>query len=182
MTDTIALDIIKKHLDSISVKRQKKTNIIVKDFYHIKNIKNGLDAAWLCFENFEGVESKLEGLKVKKIYLENVNIPNFCALDLFTSKSFFENNKNLCKDFKKGTEEAIKIIINDLDYALYVYYSKTKQEKTELMNSIIEDTYKRFLTPFHNSLEKWKSLYDYTIKNKISDISQTEYSSMFANI
>ena len=182
VTDTIALDIIKKHLESVSVKRQKKTDIIVKDFYHIKNIKNGLDAAWLCFENFEGVESRLEGLKVKKIYLENVNIPNFCALDLFTSKSFFENNKNLCKDFKKGTEEAIKIIINDLDYALYVYYSKTKQEKTELMNSIIEDTYKRFLTPFHNSLEKWKSLYDYTIKNKISDISQTEYSSMFANI
>ena len=103
-------------------------------------------------------------------------------MDLFTSKSFFENNKNLCKDFKKGTEEAIRIIINDLDYALHVYYSETKQEKTELMNSIIEDTYKRFLTPFHNSLEKWKSLHDYTINNKISDISQTEYSNMFANI
>ena len=119
-------------LESISVKRQKKTDIIVKDFYHIKNIKNGLDAAWLCFENFEGVESRLEGLKVKKIYLENVNIPNFCALDLFTSKSFFENNKNLCKDFKKGTEEAIKIIINDLDYALYVYYSKLSRKRLSL--------------------------------------------------
>ena len=52
------------------------------------------------------------------------------VLRFITSKSFFENNKDLCKDFKKGTEEAIKIIINDLDYALHVYYSETKQEKT----------------------------------------------------
>ena len=124
----------------------------------------------------------MEELKVEKIYLENVNIPNFCALDLFTSKSFFENNKNLCKDFKEGMEEAIKIIINDLDYALHVYYSETKQEKTELMNSIIEDTYKRFKTPFDNSAKKWKNLHNYTISSNISDISQTEYSNMFASI
>ena len=182
VTDTIAIDIIERHLQNLSVKRSCKTEIIVKDFYHIKNLKEGLDAAWLCFENFEGVESRLEELKVEKIYLENVNIPNFCALDLFTSKSFFENNKDLCKDFKKGTEEAIKIIINDLDYALHVYYSETKQEKTKLMNAIIEDTYKRFKTPFDNSSKKWKNLHNYTINSNISDISQTEYSNMFAKI
>ena len=182
VTDTIALDIIKKHLESLSVKRNKKIDIIVKDFFHIKNIKDGLDAAWLCFENFEGVESKLEGLKVKKIYLENVNIPNFCALDLFTSKKFYENNIDICKDFKKGTEEAIKIIINDLNYSMDVYYSETKQERNKLMDSIIKDTYKRFKTPFNNSSVKWKELYNYTVNNKISDISEIQYSSMFINI
>ena len=51
-------------------------------------LKAGFDAAWLCFENFEGVESKLEGLEVKKLYLEDVEIPNFCALDVFASKTF----------------------------------------------------------------------------------------------
>ena len=181
VTDAIALDIIDKHLESLSIKRNNKIEIIEKDFYHIKNLKNGLDAAWLCFENFEGVESKLEGLKVKRIYLENVNIPNFCALDLFTSKSFYENNIELCKDFKKGIEEAISIIANDLDYTLDVFYSETKQEKSELMNAIIEDTYKRFITPFNNSLEKWKNLHKYTIANKISDISNTQYLSMFVD-
>ena len=182
VTDTIALDILKRHQENNSIIRKNNVEIVVKDFFHIKNLKDGFDAAWLCFENFEGVESKLEGLEIERVYLENVKIPNFCALDLFTSKSFLENNKNLCKDFKKATEEAIKIVINDLDYAFYVYYSETKQEKTELMNSIIKDTYKRFLTPFDNSLEKWKNLHNYTVNNKISDISQTEYSSMFANI
>ena len=182
VTDTIALDIVAKYLESLSIKRNHKTEIVVKDFYHIKNLKDGLDAAWLCFENFEGVESRLEQLNVKKVYLEDVNIPNFCALDLFTSKSFYEKNINLCKDFKKGLEEAVSIIINDLDYALNIYYSKTKQQKSELMNSIIKDTYKRFITPFDNSLEKWKRLHNYTIYNKISDITELQYSSMFVNI
>lgn len=181
VTNTIALDIIKKHLEGLSVKRNQKTEIVVKDFYHIRNIKDGLDAAWLCFENFEGVESRLEGLEVKKLYLENVKIPNFCALDLFTSKSFYESNINLCTDFKKAIEEAIRIIVDDLDYAKHVYYLKTKQEKNQLMDSIIKDTYKRFITPFNNSLIKWKSLHNYTIENKISGISEKQYSSMFIN-
>ena len=181
VTDTIALDIIDKHLSSLSLKKNHKIEILVKDFYHIKNLKDGMDGAWLCFENFEGVESRLEGLKIKKVYLEHVNIPNFCALDLFTSRSFYEGNSSLCEDFKKGTEEAIKIIINDLDYALHVYYSQTKQERTELMNSIIEDTYKRFKTPFSNSYIKWKKLHNYTINSRISNISEIQYASMFVN-
>ena len=182
VTDTIALDIIKRHLYNLKVKRNSKIEIVVKDFYHIKNLKDGFDAAWLCFENFEGVESRLEGLDVKKIYTEDVNIPNFCALDLFTSKNFFESNINLCKDFKKGIEEAIKVIIDDFEYALSVYYSETKQEKSELMNSIIKDTYRRFITPFHHSLKKWKKLHSYTVNNKISTISDIQYSNMFKNI
>ena len=38
------VDIIKKHLENLSIKRKQETDIIVKDFYHIKNIKDGLDA------------------------------------------------------------------------------------------------------------------------------------------
>ena len=182
VTDSIAFDIIKKHLKSLSLNRDNKIEIIVKDFYHIKNLKEGFDAAWLCFENFEGVESELEGIKIKKLYLDDVNIPNFCALDLFTSKDFYSNNYSLCKDFIEATEEAIKILVKDLDYAQYIYYKQTNENKTELMDSIIKDTFERFITPFNNSEEKWNNLYKYTINNKISNISEAQYSSMFKKI
>ena len=113
--------------------------------------------------------------------MENVHIPNFCALDLFTSKQFFKNNLNLCKDFKHIIETAITIFSNDLDYTLYAYYSETKQEKTDLMDEIIKDTINRFISPFDNSEKKWKNLYDYTVKNQISNITDSQYSDMFAS-
>ena len=94
VTDKIANDIIQRHLKKIN-KTNNNIKIVANDFYHIKHLKAGFDAAWLCFENFEGVESKLEGLEVKKLYLEDVEIPNFCALDVLASKSFASANNNL---------------------------------------------------------------------------------------
>ena len=65
VTDKIAKDIIHRHLKKIT-KNNNKIRITANDFYHIKHLKAGFDGAWLCFENFEGVESKLEGLEIKK--------------------------------------------------------------------------------------------------------------------
>ena len=178
VTDKIANDIVQRHL-----KQNNKTNnnikIVANDFYHIKHLKAGFDAAWLCFENFEGVESKLEGLEVKKLYLEDVGIPNFCALDVFASKSFAGGNKNLINDFKSMAQESIKILSSDLDYSKSSYYSYTKTKPSPLMDNIIKDTIYRFKNPFENSKTKWKNLHKYVVKEKISDISDTQYSEMF---
>jgi len=179
VTDEIANDIIQRHLKKIS-KINQNIKIIVNDFYHIKHLKKGYDAAWLCFENFEGIESKLENLKVKKLYLENVNIPNFCALDLFVSKIFLNDNKKIIYDFKKITEQSINVFQNDLDYSKDVFYNYTKQERSKLMDHIIEDTIKRFKNPFDNSKNKWKDLHNYVLFKKISNISNDEYNSMFS--
>jgi len=178
VTDKIANDIVQKHLKKISKKNQN-IKIIANDFYHIKHLKKGYDAAWLCFENFEGVESKLENLKVKKIYLENVSIPNFCALDLFVSKIFLSDNKKTISNFKEITQESINIFENDLEYSKSVFYNYTKQKKSQLMDNIIEDTIKRFKNPFEKSKKKWKDLYEYVLLNKISDITPDKYDLMF---
>tara|TARA_A100001015_G_scaffold252083_1_gene291484 strand:+ start:648 stop:1517 length:870 start_codon:yes stop_codon:yes gene_type:complete len=178
VTDKIANDIVKRHL-----KQNNKTNnnikIVANDFYHIKHLKAGFDAAWLCFENFEGVESKLENLKVKKIYLEDVNIPNFCALDVFASKSFANSNKKLIDDFKSMTQECIKILSSDLDCSKSTYYNYTKTNPSLLMDNIIQDTIHRFKNPFDNSKSKWKNLHQYVVSQKISDISKDQYADMF---
>ena len=178
VTDKIANDIIQKHLKKIG-KTNNNIKIIANDFYHIKHLKGGFDAAWLCFENFEGVESKLENLEVKKIYLEDVQIPNFCALDVFVSRTFASSNKNIINDFKSVTQDSIKILSRDLDYSKSVYYSHTKQKPSDLMDKIIKDTIYRFKNPFEDSRNKWKNLHKYVVRQKISNISDSQYSDMF---
>ncbi len=178
VTDKIANDIIQRHLKKIN-KTNNDIKIVANDFYHIKHLKAGFDAAWLCFENFEGVESKLEGLKVKKLYLDDVEIPNFCALDVFASKFFVNTNKILINDFKSMTQESIKFISSDLDYSRSVYYAYTKTKPSALMDNIIKDTIHRFKNPFDNSKTKWKNLHQYVVKEKISDISDSQYNDMF---
>ena len=179
VTDKIANDIIQRHLEKIN-KTNNNIKIVANDFYHIKHLKAGFDAAWLCFENFEGVESKLEGLEVKKIYLEDVEIPNFCALDVFASKTFASKNMNLINDFKSMAQESIKILSSDFDYSKSSYYAYTKTKSSPLMDNIIKDTIHRFKNPFQNSKSKWKNLHQYVVKEKISDISDSQYSDMFA--
>jgi putative hydroxymethylpyrimidine transport system substrate-binding protein len=178
VTDKIANDIIQRHLKKIN-KTNKNIKIVANDFYHIKHLKTGFDAAWLCFENFEGVESKLEGLEVKKLYLEDVQIPNFCALDVFASKTFANSNKNLIDDFKSMAQESIKILSRDLDYSKSSYYAYTKTKPSPLMDNIIKDTIHRFKNPFDNSKNKWKNLHQYVVTQKISDISDLQYADMF---
>ena len=178
VTDKISNDIIQRHLKKIS-KKNNKIKIVANDFYHIKHLKAGFDAAWLCFENFEGVESKLEGIDVKKLYLEDVQIPNFCALDIFASKTFAKDNKNLINDFKFTTHDSIKILSTNLDYSKSSYYAFTKTKATPLMDNIIKDTIHRFKNPFDNSKNKWKNLHQYVVTQKISDISESQYADMF---
>jgi ABC-type nitrate/sulfonate/bicarbonate transport systems, periplasmic components len=178
VTDKIANDIIQRHLKKIN-KTNLNIKIVANDFYHIKHLKAGFDAAWLCFENFEGVESKLEGLKVKKLYLEDVEIPNFCALDVFASKSFANTNKSLINDFKSMAQESIKFISSDLNYSRSVYYAYTKTTPSPLIDNIIKDTIQRFKNPFDNSKTKWKNLHHYVVKEKISEISDSQYNDMF---
>ena len=178
VTDKIANDIIQRHLKKIG-KKNNSIKIVANDFYHIKHLKAGFDGAWLCFENFEGVESKLEGLDIKKLYLEDVEIPNFCALDVFASKTFAGNNKNLINDFTSMAQESIKILSVDLDYSKSSYYSYTKTKPSPLMDNIIKDTIHRFKNPFDNSKNKWKNLHQYVVTQKISDISDDQYANMF---
>lgn len=179
VTDNIARDIISRHLKKNNINRNAALKIVVKDFYHIKNLKDGMDAAWLCFENFEGVESNLEGIKVKKIYLEDVDIPNFCALDLFTSENLIKSSASMISDFVESTELAIKDLREDFDFVKSVFYKFCKEDETELMNRIIKNTMPRFFSPFDKSRSKWRSLYNYTKVNKITNVTESQYENMF---
>ena len=125
------------------------------------------------------LRSKLEGLEIKKIYLEDVQIPNFCALDIFSSKNFAKANRNMINDFKSITQQNIKFLSSDLDYSKSSYYAYTKTKPTTLMDNIIKDTIHRFKNPFDKSRKKWKNLHQYVVTQKISNISDNQYDDMF---
>ena len=88
-------------------------------------------------------------------------------------------NMNLINDFKSMAQESIKILSSDFDYSKSSYYAYTKTKSNPLMDNIIKDTIHRFKNPFQNSKNKWKNLHQYVVKEKISDISDDQYSDMF---
>ncbi len=57
-------------------------------FEHLANLRAGFDGAWLCFHNFEVVGAKVEGLAHVFVSTAAVGLPNFSALELFTSRAF----------------------------------------------------------------------------------------------
>ena len=77
------------------------------------------------------------------------------------------------------TEDSIKILSLDLNYSKSSYYAYTKTKPTPLMDNIIKDTIHRFKNPFANSNDKWKTLHQYVVTQKISDISDKQYADMF---
>ena len=77
------------------------------------------------------------------------------------------------------TQDSIKILSSDLDYSKSAYYNYTKQKPTPLMNNIVKDTIHRFKNPFDKSKDKWKKLHQYVVTQKISDISDSQYTDMF---
>ena len=65
-----------------------ETQILIETagFRHVDNLAAGFDAAWLAFENIEGVEAIQRGLAVRFVTAEEVGLPGFSALELVARK------------------------------------------------------------------------------------------------
>lgn len=145
ITNNIAMEILRRY----AVKHDVVINpldisIDEVDFYHIKNIKEGYDGAWLAFENFEGVEARLCNMPHILINAKNGGFPNFSALSIFTTKNFYDENKKVVENFLTATRKAIAKIKSDKTAAKNAYYDFAKEEPTKLMDEIIADTLSRF--------------------------------------
>ncbi len=159
VTNKVAFEILKSYALKFDV-NIKKENIQIEaiDFYHINNIKNGYDGAWLVFYNFEGVEARLEGVDIVIIDSVLADVPNFAALDIFTTKSFFNTHKNEVLTFIDGIKESIEYIKNNKEEAKKAYYSFSKEEPSKLMDAIIDDTINRFDQHFDSDSNRQREL------------------------
>lgn len=180
ITNKIAIEILRRYA--------AKNNVVINpldmsveevDFYHIKNIKEGYDGAWLAFENFEGVEARLCNMPHILINAKNGDFSNFSALSIFTTKNFYNDNQKTVEDFVAATKKAITKAKSDKTATKNAYYDFAKESPTKLMDEIIADTLKRFDDFFDSDAKVQKELLEFFRLIKITNLDYEVFKNAF---
>lgn len=163
VTNKIGFEILKRYAqkNGFTIDRENVA-FIETDFWHLKNMQEdeSFDGAWLCFENFEGVEAELLGFKNLFIDQHKSPYPNFSALELMTSQDIIQKKgEALCKFIEVTNEMASYVRANPTE-AKSIYYGYTKTRPTPLMDKIIEDTLGRFECDIKADAKRWRALYE----------------------
>ncbi|TXE21340.1 ABC transporter substrate-binding protein [Psychroflexus gondwanensis] len=181
-TNGIGLEIIKRYAAKQGVNiKPSQVEFVAKDFYLIKHMKEGADAGWLYFYNFEGIEAKHENMDVIHMDADSAGFANFCALDLFTSKSYYQKNKEKVNAFVEAIQEAIQFIETNPEEAYGIYYAYTKEKSTPLMDDILKATAKCFSKDFESSSEKELPILKFFNEIGITDLSEDKFKKAFLN-
>lgn len=140
-TNTIGFEIIRRYYaqEGIDVTREQVV-FVPNGFEHIKYMKEGADAGWLYFYNFEGIEAQHEGMDVFYLDAKNAGFANFSALDIFTTKQFYREHKEHCDDFNDAVKEAIRFIAANSEATKAHYYAYTGEDASPLMDDILDAT------------------------------------------
>jgi putative hydroxymethylpyrimidine transport system substrate-binding protein len=181
-TNRLGLEIIRRYaakqgftVDSSQIK------FIAKDFYLIKHMKEGADAGWLYFYNFEGVEAEHENLDVIHMDADTAGFANFCALDLFTSQTYYKTHPEKIDAFVKAIQKAMVFIETHPKEAFQIYYQYTTEEPSALMDDILKATAKCFHKDFKSSADKELPILKFFNKIEITDLSEDKFRKAFLN-
>ena len=181
-TNKIGFEIIKRYAEKNGfVIDRENVEFVETDFWHITNMKNdeSFDGAWLCFYNFEGIEAEMEGFENLFIDQFESPYPNFSALELMTTQETIdEKGEALCKFIEVTNEMASYVKANKLE-ATTLYYDYSKEEKSALMDKIIEDTLTRFDTDIKADSKRWKELYNFLEELDLVKLTQTQYDAIW---
>ncbi|MEF3191064.1 MAG: ABC transporter substrate-binding protein [Campylobacterales bacterium] len=179
-TDAIAKEILRRYGQTKGVHVDIDTITFDKtDFYHIRHIKEGYDGGWLVFYNFEGVEAKHEKLDVVLIEAANASYPNFSALDLFTTKSFYNDHPDVVKAVIEGIEEAIANLRAHPHHAREIYYRTTNESPSPLVDEIIQETLGCFVTPIRSRAQAHRPILSFFKEIGISDLDEGLFAGAF---
>lgn len=179
-TDKIAIEILTRYAAKSGVILEP-SNVWIEEagFYHIANIKSGYDGAWLVFFNFEGVEAIAEGLDTVLIDSAVGGFANFSALDIFTTKSFFERETDVINGFIAATKEAMVYIAKNRTEAREIYYDYSGEERSKLTDEIIDETLKCFNPEFVSSAKKQRETLEFFRELGITNLTYNELSGAF---
>jgi len=179
-TDSIAFEIIRRFYakEGVSVKKEQ-VKFVANGFEHLKYMKEGADAGWLYFYNFEGIEAKHEGMEVLFLDAENVGFANFSALDIFTNKSWYEENKQTCDVFVNAVKESITWMSENPEEAMQHYYDYTKEEKSDLMDDILIATMECFHSDFRSLASDQKPILEFFTEIGITKLAYNDFKKAF---
>ena len=182
ITNKIGYEILKRYAQKNNfVIDKENVEFVQTDFWHIFNMKNdeSFDGAWLCFYNFEGIEAKIEGFD--NLFIDHIisPYPNFSALELMTTQDIIdEKSEAICK-FIQLTNELANYLQNNPIEAMNMYYEHTKEQKSDLMDAIIEDTIPRLKFNIKSDAKKWSDLYSFLEDLEVVKLSDDEYNSIW---
>lgn len=181
-TNGIGLEIIKRYAAKQGVTVEaSQVEFAAKDFYLVKHMKEGADAGWLYFYNFEGVEAEHENLEVIRMDADTAGFANFCALDLFTSQTYYEKHPEKIDAFVKAIQKAIEFIETHPEEAFKIYYTYTNEESSPLMDDILKATARCFHKDFKSSAEKELPILHFFNEIGITNLSEDKFKNAFLN-
>ncbi|MGM0622663.1 MAG: ABC transporter substrate-binding protein [Campylobacterota bacterium] len=179
-TDGIGFEIIKRYCKKQGFEpKREQVEFHPIGFYHTQNMQNGYDAGWLYFYNFEGVEIAHTDLDVIYMDAQSAGFANFAALDIFASKRYYEQNKAKVNSFIKATQEAIDFIATDAQQSFDCYYAYTNEQKSDIMDQILEETAKCFDPKFSSSYEKELPILEFFQEIGITDLDKNKFKTAF---
>lgn len=182
ITNKIGFEILKRYAQKEGFELSRENvEFVQTDFRHIANMVNdeSFDGAWLCFYNFEGIEA--EALNFENLFIDQFvsPYPNFSALEFMTSQSTIEKKgEALCK-FIQVTNEMAKYCRANVEEAKKIFYDYSGEERSELMDRIIEDTVPRFETDIKADPKRWSQLYSFLEELDIVKLSNEQYSGIW---
>jgi ABC-type nitrate/sulfonate/bicarbonate transport system substrate-binding protein len=179
-TNGIGFEIIKRYAAKQGVTvDQSQVEFVAKDFYLITHMKAGADAGWLYFYNFEGVEAEHENMDVIHMNAETAGFANFCALDIFTSQTYYKKHPEQIDAFVKAIKKAIDFIESHPEEAFQIYYEYTNEEPSPLMDDILKATSTCFHPNFQSEAEKELPILKFFNEIGITDLSEDKFKSAF---
>jgi ABC-type nitrate/sulfonate/bicarbonate transport system substrate-binding protein len=182
VTNKIGFEILKRYAQKEGFRLDRENvEFVETDFWHLNNMKKdaSFDGAWLCFYNFEGIEAEFEGFENLFIDQHLSPYPNFSALEFMTTDKVIEQKgEALCK-FVEVTNEMAKFCQQNVEEAKEIFYSYTSEQKSELMDKIIEDTIPRFNTDIKADKNKWAELNKFLEELELVKLTDEQYDSIW---
>ncbi|MFA6143870.1 MAG: ABC transporter substrate-binding protein [Sulfurimonas sp.] len=179
-TNAIGFEIIRRfYAQKEVIVTREQVAFIPNGFEHLKYMKEGADAGWLYFYNFEGVEAQHEGMEVLYLDAANAGFANFSALDIFVNKTFYTTNTKICENFTTSVREAIRFIhefpLESMDH----YYSYTGEAESLLMDDILRATMTCFNPDFDSSYAKELPILDFFTEIGITSLDSKQFKTAF---
>jgi ABC-type nitrate/sulfonate/bicarbonate transport system substrate-binding protein len=182
VTNKIGFEILKRYADKQGFKLDRENvEFVETDFWHINNMKKdeSFDGAWLCFYNFEGIEAQEENFENLFIDQFESPYPNFSALEFMTTDSIIKDKgEALCKFIEVTNNMAVYCKENNQE-AKELFYSYSGEEKSQLMDKIIDDTIPRLLSDIKADDKKWYELYKFLEELELVKLTDEQYNTIW---
>jgi len=182
VTNKIGFEILKRYADKNNFELSRdNVEFVETDFWHINNMKNdeSFDGAWLCFYNFEGIEAEHENFENLFIDQFESPYPNFSALEFMSTADIVDEKKQALAKFIEITNEMVVYCQENPKSAKELYYSYSNDEKSDLMDKIIQNTIPKLQKDIKADGKKWFELCKFLEELDLVNINDEQYNNIW---